>query len=106
MLKRKDYDLYYSASYDKDALEKLLKSYDSLDESKMEKPEDAYVTIKDGESTIIPESEGNYLDFDRLCCIIDEAIVKGESVLDVSESDAYESPELTADSEEIVNEQK
>ena len=106
MLKRKDYDLYYSASYDKDALEKLLKSYDSLDESKMEKPEDAYVTIKDGESTIIPDSEGNYLDFDRLCCIIDEAIVKGESVLDVSESDAYESPELTADSEEIVNEQK
>mgnify|MGYP000507797293 CR=1 FL=1 len=106
MLKRKDYDLYYSASYDKDALEKLLKSYDSLDESKMEKPEDAYVKIKDGESTIIPESEGNYLDFDRLCCIIDEAIVKGESVLDVSESDAYESPELTADSEEIVNEQK
>ena len=106
MLKRKDYDLYYSASYDKDALENLLKSYDSLDESKMEKPEDAYVTIKDGESTIIPDSEGNYLDFDRLCCIIDEAIVKGESVLDVSESDAYESPELTADSEEIVNEQK
>ena len=106
MLKRKDYDLYYSASYNKDALEKLLKSYDSLDESKMEKPEDAYVTIKDGESTIIPESEGNYLDFDRLCCIIDEAIVKGESVLDVSESDAYESPELTADSEGIVNEQK
>ena len=106
MLKRKDYDLYYSASYDKDALENLLKSYDSLDESKMEKPEDAYVTIRDGESTIIPESEGNYLDFDRLCCIIDEAIVKGESVLDVSESDAYESPELTADSEEIVNEQK
>ena len=92
MLKRKDYDLYYSASYDKDALENLLKSYDSLDESKMEKPEDAYVTIKDGESTIIPESEGNYLDFDRLCCIIYEAIVKGESVLDVSESDAYESP--------------
>jgi len=34
---------------------KLLKSYDSLDESKMEKPEDAYVKIKDGESTIIPE---------------------------------------------------
>ena len=27
-------------------------------------------------------------------------------MLDVSESDAYESPELTADSEEIVNEQK
>ena len=103
---KKDYDLYYSASYNKDTLADLLHSFDSLKESNMSKPTDAYVTIDKGQATIIPETEGNYLDFDKLCSIIDEAIVKGESILDVSETDAYLKPELTSESEEIIKEQK
>lgn len=106
MLKIKDYDLHYSASYDKAALEELLHGFDSLKEANMEKPTDAYVTIDGGKAIIIPETEGNYLDFDKLCGIIDEAIVKGASVLDVSDTDVYEKPELTADSDEILSEQK
>lgn len=106
MLKIKNYDLHYSASYDKAALEELLHGFDSLKEANMEKPADAYVTVDDGKAVIIPETEGNYLDFDKLCGIIDEAIVKGASMLDISDTDVYEKPELTADSDEILSEQK
>lgn len=102
---RKDYELYYTADYDKDKLETLLKNCDFTQESNMEKPTDASVAIKDGKSTIIPETEGNYIDFTELCCIIDEALTKGDKLVDLDETDVYEKPTLTADSEEIISEQ-
>lgn len=105
MCKRKDYELYYTADYDKDKLESLLKKCDFTQEANMEKPVDASVVIKDGKSTIIPETEGNYIDFTELCCIIDEALTKGDQLVDLDETDVYEKPEVTADSEEIISEQ-
>ena len=105
MCKRKDYELYYTADYDKDKLESLLKKCDFTQESNMEKPTDASVIIKDGKSTIIPETEGNYIDFTKLCCIIDEALTKGDKLVDLEDTDVYEKPTLTATSDEIVAEQ-
>ncbi len=63
------------------------------------------VEIKDGKSTIIPETEGNYIDFTKLCCIIDEALNKGDQLVDLDDTDVYEKPEVTADSKEIISEQ-
>lgn len=105
MCKRKDYELYYTADYDKDKLESLLKKCDFTQESNMEKPTDASVIIKDGKSTIIPETEGNYIDFTKLCCIINEALTKGDKLVDLEETDVYAKPTLTATSDEIVAEQ-
>lgn len=105
MCKRKDYELYYTADYDKDKLESLLKKCDFTQEANMEKPVNAYVEIKDGKSTIIPETEGNYIDFTELCCIIDEALNKGDQLVDLDDTDVYEKPEMTADSKEIISEQ-
>lgn len=105
MCKRKDYELYYTADYDKDKLESLLKKCDFTQEANMEKPVNASVEIKDGKSTIIPETEGNYIDFTELCCIIDEALNKGDQLVDLDDTDVYEKPEMTADSKEIISEQ-
>lgn len=105
MCKRKDYELYYTADYDKDKLESLLKKCDFTQEANMEKPVNASVEIKDGKSTIIPETEGNYIDFTELCCIIDEALNKGDQLVDLDDTDVYEKPEVTADSKEIISEQ-
>lgn len=105
MCKRKDYELYYTADYDKDKLESLLKKCDFTQEANMEKPVNASVEIKDGKSTIIPETEGNYIDFTKLCCIIDEALNKGDQLVDLDDTDVYEKPEVTADSKEIISEQ-
>ncbi len=105
MCKRKDYELYYTADYDKDKLESLLKKCDFTQEANMEKPVNASVVIKDGKSTIIPETEGNYIDFTELCCIIDEALTKGDQLVDLDETDVYEKPKVTADSKEIISEQ-
>ena len=102
---RKDYELYYTADYDKNKLEELLKNCDFTQEENMQKPVDASVVIKDGKSTIIPENEGNYIDFSELCSIIDEALAKGDKVVDLDETDVYEKPGITSDSEEIVSEQ-
>lgn len=102
---RKDYELYYTADYDKNKLEELLKNCDFTQEENMQKPVDASVVIKDGKSTIIPENEGNYIDFSELCSIIDEALAKGDKIVDLDETDVYEKPDITSDSEEIVSEQ-
>ena len=103
---RKDYELYYTADYDKNKLEELLKNCDFTQEENMQKPVDASVVIKDGKSTIIPENEGNYIDFSELCSIIDEALAKGDKIVDLDETDVYEKPDITSDSEEIVSEQE
>lgn len=102
---RKDYELYYTADYDKNKLEELLKNCDFTQEENMQKPVDASVVIKDGKSTIIPENEGNYIDFSELCSIIDEVLAKGDKIVDLDETDVYEKPDITSDSEEIVSEQ-
>lgn len=102
---RKDYELYYTADYDKNKLKELLKNCDFTQEENMQKPVDASVVIKDGKSTIIPENEGNYIDFSELCSIIDEALAKGDKIVDLDETDVYEKPDITSDSEEIVSEQ-
>lgn len=102
---RKDYELYYTADYDKNKLEELLKNCDFTQEENMQKPVDASVVIKDGKSTIIPENEGNYIDFSELCSIIDEALAKGDKIVDLDETDVYDKPDITSDSEEIVSEQ-
>ena len=102
---RKDYELYYTADYDKNKLEELLKNCDFTQEENMQKPVDASVVIKDGKSTIIPENEGNYIDFSELCSIINEALAKGDKIVDLDETDVYEKPDITSDSEEIVSEQ-
>lgn len=102
---RKDYELYYTADYDKNKLEELLKNCDFTQEENMQKPVDASVVIKDGKSTIIPENEGNYIDFSELCSIIDETLAKGDKIVDLDETDVYEKPDITSDSEEIVSEQ-
>lgn len=102
---RKDYELYYTADYDKNKLEELLKNCDFTQEENMQKPVDASVVIKDGKSTIIPENEENYIDFSELCSIIDEALAKGDKIVDLDETDVYEKPDITSDSEEIVSEQ-
>ena len=89
MTMKKDYDLYYTAKYDDNKLKELLHSYAFTQDANMEKPTDAYVTIQNGKSTIISETEGNYIDFDKLCVIIDEALVKGEKLLELDQTDVY-----------------
>ena len=106
MTMKKDYDLYYTAKYDDNKLKELLHSYAFTQDANMEKPTDAYVTIQNGKSTIISETKGNYIDFDKLCVIIDEALVKGEKLLELDQTDVYAKPEITSESQSIVDEQE
>lgn len=99
----KTYELTYSASYDEEKLREILGSMDFVSEKNMEKPEDARVAVEDGEAVIISEKDGNYIDFEKLCAIIDEALVSGSSDVNIDDKGAYEEPKLFSDSEEIVS---
>lgn len=98
----KHYEISYEAAYDKDMLESLLGEADFTQPENMIRPKSAYVDVVDGAAAIISEKVGNYIDFQKLCDIIDEALVAGDEVIDISNTAAYLSPSETADSEKLI----
>lgn len=102
IFKDKNYDVTYSASYDKEMLEDLLMTFDFTQAENMERPEDAYVDVEDGKAVIISEKNGNYIDFEKLCAIIDRSLVDGDDVVSLAGTDAYLTASVTSESEEIL----
>ena len=103
---RKNYELYYNVEYNQEKLKQLLSSQPFTHTENMISPTDAYLSVVEGESVIVSETEGNYIDFDKLCSIIDESLVKGDAVLELDSTEAYVAPEIRSDNEKLVNEQQ
>ena len=101
--KRKDYKTSYEITYDKEKLYQFLKDQDCMQEKNMEKPKDAYVAVEKSEAVIVPETEGNYLDADKVQEVVVTALEHVEASVDLDKEDCYESAGITADSEEIAD---
>lgn len=100
--KRKDYKTSYEVTYDKEKLYQFLEDQDCMQEKNMEKPKDAYVAVEKSEAVIVPETEGSYLDTDKVQEVIEMALKQVEAAIDLDEAACYENAEITADSEEIA----
>ena len=94
--KRKDYKTSYEVTYDKEKLYQFLKDQDCMQEKNMEKPKNAYVAVDKSEAVIIPETEGSYLDTDKVHEVIETALEQVKAT----------NAEITADSKEIADRKK
>lgn len=103
---RKDYKTSYEVTYDKEKLYKFLKDQDCMQEKNMEKPKDAYVAVEKSEAVIIPETEGSYLDTDKVQKVIETALEQVKATTDLDKEACYENAEITADSKEIADRKK
>ena len=72
----------------------------------MEKPKDAYVAVDKSEAVIIPETEGRYLDTDKVHEVIETALEQVKATTDLDKEACYENAEITADSKEIADRKK
>lgn len=104
--KRKDYKTSYEVTYDKEKLYQFLKDQDCMQEKNMEKPKDAYVAVDKSEAVIIPETEGSYLDTDKVHEVIETALEQVKATTDLDKEACYENAEITADSKEIADRKK
>lgn len=104
--KRKDYKTSYEVTYDKEKLYQFLKDQDCMQEKNMEKPRDAYVVVEKSEAVIIPETEGSYLDTDKVQKVIETALEQVKATTDLDKEACYENAEITADSKEIADRKK
>ena len=103
---RKDYKTSYKVTYDKEKLYQFLKDQDCMQEKNMEKPKDAYVVVEKSEAVIIPETEGSYLDTDKVQKVIETALEQVKATTDLDKEACYENAEITADSKEIADRKK
>lgn len=104
--KRKDYKTSYEVTYDKEKLYQFLKDQDCMQEKNMEKPKDAYVAVDKSKAVIIPETEGSYLDTDKVHEVIETALEQVKATTDLDKEACYENAEITADSKEIADRKK
>ncbi len=84
---------------------KDLKKADYLQEDKIRETKNAFVDISSGDFKIIPEVQGNNVDYDVLTEAITDLVAAGTFTMDYKASDFYEQPKITADSEEIKDQQ-
>ena len=89
------------------AFKKELKSADYLKESgDPVETKDAYVDLSSEDFKIVPEVQGNNIDYDILLKKITGLIAKNQFTLEYKASDFYQKPKVTSDSQEIKERQE
>lgn len=90
--------------YDKEKLEEHAKKLELMDESQMQKAEDAMISKyskKDG-YTIIPEEEGTVVEEEKFFEVLENAVLNLKDSFSMVDEECYVRPEYTKDSEEMV----
>ena len=87
--------------YDQDLVEPIMKELSCFQESNIEKPKNAY--IKDNGTTyeIVPEDEGNELNWDKSKEVIIAALDKAEAKVSLEANDCYEKPKIYRDNKAL-----
>lgn len=98
----KSEDISIQMEYDEALMNEKIASLDCMDEASMEEPVDAHLEYADGGFQIVKEDMGTLLDTDKIVGKIIEAVVNGESVLNLSEAGCYINPEIYQDTKELT----
>lgn len=91
-----------SASYDDGKLQAAIDGLQCLDESKVTKPEDAYIDFLDGQYAVRPEVEGNLLKKGEVSRLIHEYVDFANAALSLEEKNCYEIP-AKRQNDEVLN---
>lgn len=102
----KAFNISETATYNEAKLEEAIKELSYFEEENMIEPENATLSFNGTSYDIIPEKEGNKLNFERVKEIVKQAIEKSERVVNLEESGCYETATFTAKSPEVLKAQE
>lgn len=92
--------------YDETELTALIGNLPELQEERMIRPTDAYITYDEdsGEYIVVPETEGSYVNADSVVAAARNAVTREETSLDVAAVEgAYEAPQIRSDDEDLIS---
>lgn len=102
LLDDKEYTLAANTTYDKGLLKQLVEKSKLLEEVSMIAPQDAKIEVKNGTYEITKEVLGTTLQKDKLYTVVEQAIEKGETSVDLEKKDCYVNPSILSDNQELV----
>lgn len=96
------YTVAENDTFDKSLLQEQLKALNCAQEANQVAPENAYVAFQNDQFIIVPETEGSQLNIKRAYSLLETAVANNEDTVDFSSnSEAYETAEITQDSAEL-----
>lgn len=92
------YTMEASVTYDEEKLVEAAGALNCMQEDQVTAPQDAQLSQQeDGTWVIVPETEGNRLDADKVTGLLKETVKEGERTIDLAASDCYLKPAVYAD---------
>lgn len=98
-------DIDVDVTLDETLLQSKTDSFSFMQDDNMQEPVDAHLEYSDGKFQIIKEDLGTQLDTERVHTKVSEAVMEGESSLDLDAAGCYTEPDIYEDSEELAAEQ-
>ncbi len=90
------YDMSRSLSYDKDKMTRTVRSLKCMKPKEVISPTDAAIVEKNGEFVIVPEVPGNVLSASKVKKCISEAMLRGQTLVNLEEEGCYLRPKITS----------
>lgn len=100
-ISRDTHEMVVTVSYDKKALNKTINNLRCFSKHDLVAPEDAFIQYNKDKYEIVPEVYGNHVDKRKLVNSIKEALVSGDTTLNLEEADCYVMPKIKQDNQRM-----
>lgn len=98
----KNFEMAANTSYNEETINDIIGQLDCFQEENIEAPQNAYIQENEVDFEIIPEVEGNKLDYDKVKGLVTAAIKEGKTEISLEEESCYLKPEIYQDNEELT----
>ena len=103
LFKKNDSKTPQVVTYDEELLNKCFDNLSCFDSSNIIKPQNASFEYKEDSYSIVDEVDGNKIKKDVLYDCVINAILNGQSTINLDEIDCYEKPQYTSKSQEVID---
>ena len=90
------YQMEASVVSDEKLLRQAMEELSCMQEANVTKPQDAHLEQQDGTYVVVPETEGNELDPEKVFEVLKEAVAGSKETADLTDSDCYIKPSVYA----------
>ncbi|MBQ8923761.1 MAG: peptidoglycan binding domain-containing protein [Lachnospiraceae bacterium] len=97
-----EYTVDYQIKYDEEGILSYINTLSYMSAENMEKPENAYVEFADGETKIIPETDGTVLQSKSVVSAIEKALDNYDNEIDLDAKECYEKAKINSEDEKLA----
>lgn len=99
----KTYEIPSSITYDKDKMKQAIASLNCMQDKNITQPSDAYIKETEEGFEIVPEVEGTAPDPEKTGSQIINAMLTGQTVLDLEKTGCYKTPKVYHDDQMLID---